>query len=322
MTRTLPLDRINALAGDPAHCARMEGPHAVDATRPFVPEHHTQLYYSPVYATLSPAQRLHYNQLFALRINEYIMMLEADLIDRLLPPLARHANVRGDAALLHAVQTMAAEERRHYAGFASLNRACRPDLYPAGSDRYFSLLPWWTRAMFGTVSLLTPRFAFALWYLMAMEESSKSLAREMAQRRQTETLGELDPAFVAVHLEHLKDETRHIMIDEMLIERCLGTRHARINAWFFMALLDGVVRPTRGGSGAKVIRQLVRDRPELAPREGEMIDAVLALAGDRQFQQSLFNRNIMPRTFDVFDRTPALAGLGEKMVGYDRRRVA
>jgi hypothetical protein len=176
--------------------------------------------------------------------------------------------------------------------------------------------------MFGAVGLLTPHFPFALWYLMAMEESAKSLAREMAQQRQTETLGELDPGFVAVHLEHLKDETRHLLIDEVLIERCLLPHQRRINAWLFTAMLGGVVRPTRSGSGAKVIRQLVRERPELASRQSEMIEAILALADDRRFQRSLFNRSIMPRTFAVFDRTPALARLGEKMVGYDRRRVA
>jgi hypothetical protein len=318
----LSLERINALASDPARCARMDGPHVIDASRPFVHEHHTQLYFTPVYATLTHEQRLHYNQLFALRVNEYIMMLEADLIDRLLLPLSRCPGVRGDPALLQALQTMAAEERRHFAGFAGLNRACRPDLYPPGRDRHFSLLPAWTRAMFGVVGLLTPRFAFALWYLMAMEESAKSLAREMSQNRRTETLGELDPGFVALHFEHLKDETRHVHVDALLVERCLDPRHARANARLFMAMLGGVVRPTRGGSGVKVVRRLVRERPELAPREGEMIDAVLALADDRRFQRSLFNRGIMPRTFEVFDRTPALARLGEKMVGYDRCEVA
>jgi len=120
----------------------------------------------------------------------------------------------------------------------------------------------------------------------------------------------------------MKDETRHVHIDALLIERCMDDRRAALNARLFIAMLEGVVRPTRGGSGAKVIRQLVRDMPELAHREAELIDAVLSLKDDRRFQESLFNRRIMPRTFELFDATPALADLGKKMVGYDRRAPA
>ena len=67
-----------------------------------------------------------------------------------------------------------------------------------------------------------------------------------------------------------------------------------------------------------VIHQLIRDLPELAAREEEMIQSVLALKNCRPFQESLFNRRIMPVTFEVFDNTLELANLGERMIGYDR----
>jgi hypothetical protein len=317
--RWLSVDRINALAADPAHMSRMELSQPVDANKPFIPEDYTQLFYTPVYATLTHAQRLRYNQLFALRVNEYIMMLEADLIERLLPPLRRHPRVAGDAAMLHALDTMVQEERRHFQGFAALNRSCRPDLYPLGEDRLFSVLPWWTRAMFGAVSLASRHLAFALWFLMAMEESSKSLALDMVARPETHTLGQFDAAFVHMHREHLRDETRHIHLDALLIERCLGRRWEGINAWCFQHMLVGVVRPTRSGSGVQVLRQLVREMPELAPRMEEMTQALLALRNSPDFQRSLFNRRIMPATFGIFDQCNSLATLGQTMVGYDRQ---
>lgn len=322
MKPRLSLDRINQLAADSRQRADMATPGWVDASRPFVPEEHTQLFYTPVYATLSHAQRLRYNQLFGLRLNEYIMTLEAELIERLLVPLRRHPNVRSDGAMLLALDNMVGEERRHHAGFAAFNRGFRPDLYPVDNDRFFARLPWWTRAMFSVVGWLAWRYAFALWYMMAMEESAKSLARDMVLQPHTSTLGPLDPAFVALHHQHMKDEARHVHIDALLIERCMDDKRAALNARLFTAMLEGVVRPTRGGSGAKVIRQLVRDMPELATREDELIEAVLSLKGDRRFQESLFNRRIMPRTFELFDSTPALADLGKKMVGYDRRAPA
>jgi hypothetical protein len=138
----------------------------------------------------------------------------------------------------------------------------------------------------------------------------------------TETLGPLEPTFAAVHAEHLKDEVRHLQIDGTLIDLCLGSssRGRRVlNATLFKTMLAAVTRPTRTGSGVKVIRELVRQMPELSWRESEMIAAVLALKDDRGYQTSLFNRKAMPLTFGVFDRTQEFHDLTNAMMGYDRR---
>lgn len=191
-----------------------------------------------------------------------------------------------------------------------------------GRERFFSDLPWSTRALFGAVGLLSGRLAFALWYLMAMEESSTALAREMAKSPVTESLGPLEPSFAAVHREHMRDEVRHLQIDGWLVELCLERAGGTARAWnarLFKSLLGGVTRPTRAGSGVKVVRQLVREMPELGWHERDMIAAVLALRHDRAFQTSLFNRADLPLTFGVFDRAHELSDLGATMLGYDRR---
>jgi P-aminobenzoate N-oxygenase AurF len=322
MKAWLSPEQINALAADPANLSRSDVPMDVDARRPFVPEAYTQLYYTPVYASLHFEHRLRYNQLFGCRINEYIMMLESDLVEHLLIPLQRRLNARGDHALAQALGVMVEEERRHYEVFAALNRACRPDLYPPGRERVFSRLPVWSQGMFWLAGLLANRLAFSLWYLMALEESSTALARDMMRQPETETLGTLDPAFVGVHREHLKDESRHLQIDGLLINSCIGSggRAQRIlNAKLFQSMLRGITIPTRGGAGVKVIREFVREMPELQSREEEMILAVLALRDNEAFQRSLFNRRIMPMTFHIFDDSEELADLGNRLVGYDRR---
>lgn len=315
-------DKINALAADPARRMPADMTVTVDPRAPWVPETFTQLYYTPLYKGLHFEHRLRYNQLFALRTNEYIMMLEGDLIDRLLLPLMRHPEIRGDAALREAMQTMLDEEKRHYANFAALNRTARPDLYPSGQDRLFSELPAWTRAMFVVSGLLVSKLAFSMWYVMALEESSMALARAMQGDRETETLGQIDAGFAEVHIQHMKDEARHIHIDGLLIDLTIGRQSARrrkLNAWIFENMLHGVVTPTRGGSGAKVIRQLVREMPELQDREEDMLRALIGLKSNRAFQESLFSRKLMPFSFDTFDNTDELDGLGRTMMGYDRR---
>jgi hypothetical protein len=312
---------IERLASDPVRRMRMPAVDRIDLSKPFLPEEYTQLYYTPVYKSLHRQHRLRYNQLFGVRINEYIMMLEADLVERLLSPLRRHPNVAGNPTLVRCLSTMIEEENHHYRCFVALNRACFPDLYRT-RERYFSDLPWQSRALLATAGLLAGKFAFALWYLMAMEESSTALARDLSRNPVTETLGPLEPTFAAVHAEHLKDEVRHLQIDGMLIDLCLGGSNRRqrvLNATLFKTMLAAVTRPTRAGSGVKVIRELVRQMPELSWRENEMIDAVLALKDDRGYQTSLFNRKAMPLTFGVFDRTQEFHDLTNAMMGYDRR---
>ena len=102
----LNLEKINTLASEPARCMPSDMTVEVDLRRPWVPEHDTQLYFTPLYESLHFEHRLRYNQLFACRINEFIMMLEADLIDRLLIPLLHHPKVRDNSALIEAMQTM------------------------------------------------------------------------------------------------------------------------------------------------------------------------------------------------------------------------
>lgn len=312
---------IERLAGDPGQRMRVPENDRIDFSRPFVPESYTQLYYTPLYRGLHREHRLRYNQLFGIRVNEYIMMLEADLVERLLSRLRRLPRVASDATLVRCLDTMIEEEKHHYRCFLAWNRLCRPELF-GGRERFFSDLPWATRALFGAVGLVSGGLSFALWYLMAMEESSASLARELARNPVSETLGPLEPSFAALHREHLRDETRHLQIDGLLTDLCLAQAGPGARAWnarLFKSLLDTVTRPTRAGSGVKVIRQLVREMPELGWHEEEMIGAVLALKHDRAFQTSLFNREAMPLTFGVFDRTPELGDLGAAMVGYERR---
>src|SRR5262249_11421457 len=100
VTRWLDPAVIAHLAADPAQRMRAPERAAIDFTGPFVPEDYTQLYYTPLYRGLHREHRLRYNQLFGIRINEYIMMLEADLVERLLAPLRRHPSVATDAALV------------------------------------------------------------------------------------------------------------------------------------------------------------------------------------------------------------------------------
>ena len=317
----LALERIESIAADPARCTAAVPPAEPDLSRPFMPEDQTQLYYTPAYARLSEAHRLRYTQLFALRVNEYIMLLEHEFVDPVMTALRTHAAVAGQPLLRRTLEGMLAEESRHYQAFAALNRRCAPAFYRR-SDWHFMRLRPFERATLRIMQAGARWLPFALWIIVAMEESSIGLATAMARGASGGPLGPLDAHFVAVHREHAKDEARHIHIDVHLIRACLEsapTAWRALNARLFVAFMRDMTAPKAHGTGARVVRQLVGEFPELAPLQSDMIAGLVGLRGDATFQHSVFNRRLTPLAFALYDEEPALADLGRVLRSYERR---
>ena len=293
----------------------------IDMQKPFLPEDWTQLYYTEIYFTLTDQQRLRYNQLFGGRINEFIMMLESDIVDFFLKPLISNRRVQKIPELAACLKVMIEEEERHYQMFQTLNRKCLPAVYQGKPDRQFTALPmgatWLIKLLRFSASLLP----FPIWFVMVMEEEAIDLARSMRQNPRTETLGELDPVFSAVHHEHRKDEGRHIVIDKYLAEACLsrGSSIARkLNAFLFKKMIKAMTSVGKSGPGAKVLNQLLVEHPELEPRKAELFQALLSLDSNARYKASIFNRRGAALSFQLFDDVPEFADLGKVMVGYER----
>ena len=315
----LNLERIEAIAADPARrtAAVLDSP--PDLSLPFIPEDQTQLYYTPGYAMLDRAQKVRYNQLYALRVNEYIMMLERDFVDPVLKSLRRRAQQKGSPALRRALEGMLAEEERHYQAFVALNRRCAPHDYERVEAQFMRLRPY-EHAVLHAMYAGARWLPFALWIIVAMEESSIGLATSMARHGEG-ALGPLEPGFVAVHREHAKDEARHIHIDVHLVRACLATLPAgwrALNAKLFTAVMRDMTSPKAGGTGARVVRRLVAEFPELAPRERKLVEGLVALKDSEEFQRNLLNRKLAPLAFALYDDEPALANLGKVLRGYER----
>ena len=315
----LSLERIEAIAADPARRTAAVPPTPPELSLPFIPEAQTQLYYTPLYRELTRAQKIRYNQLYALRVNEYIMMLERDFVDPVLKALRRRALQRGSPALRRSLEGMLAEEERHYQAFVALNRRCAPQDYAAAEVQFMRLRPH-ERAVLHAMHAGARWLPFALWIIIAMEESSIGLATSMVRHGEG-ALGRLEPGFVAVHREHAKDEARHIHIDVHLVRACLATLPAAwraLNAKLFIAVMRDMTSPKAAGTGARVVRRLVAEFPGLAPLERGLIAGLVALKDHVEFQATLFSRRLTPLAFALYDAEPALAQLGRVLKPYDR----
>jgi hypothetical protein len=289
--------------------------HAVDFGRPFIPEPFTPLYHTRAYADLTDDERRRYNQLYALYFNEQIIFFETSLSESVLLPLAA-SGVR--APLAAALCEFVEEERRHTRMFRALNATCAPALYARG-DFHFIRVPAGYAKVLDWVARRVRYFPMILWLMLLQEERSLFYSRHIVRGRD-----ELEPHFVDAHRTHLRDEVDHVGWDEELLdelwESC-GPALRRINAELFRWMVGEFFNtPKRGG--LRVVAQLVREFPALAPRLAGLRTAVLDLARSPAYHRSLYSREMVPRTFARFDRFPEFASLNRTLYGYDRSRDA
>lgn len=291
---------------------------AIDGARPFTPSHWTQLYYTPLWAELEPRHRLRYTQLYGLRTNEMIMLLERVLAQRVLPRIARLAALASRPTLRDLVLGMAREEREHDAAFAELNRRSRPDLY---RRRDFVFFPpsLEVRALVAAMAWSSRWLAHPVWLLLFVEEGSLALARDMARMGERDALGPAEPHWLAVHAEHTRDERRHTLIDRLLFDACYAERGRwarRLDGWMFPNLLRAMLLPRPRGAGMRVAARLIDEFPELEPLRAPMRRAIVALGRDPRFLESLLSRRLVPRTWKLLRRCPELAALADWIPGY------
>ena len=275
----------------------------------FLPEHITHLYYSPVYATLSPAQKLAYNRLHACYHCEVCSFLETEL-PRYYLKAASAPNI--PHRLLEEAQALADSEKRHSAAFRALAREISPALY--SEKDYIFAGPFLKASLIFRTLLNWPALRpMLLWIAMIQEERGVYFSEEIL--RQPE---QLDSRMVDWQREHLADEAGHLSLAEALLPLYWDGSPPwvrRLNGGLLrLVLREFLSAPKR--SGVHVIEYLVEGCPELRPRKGELIGAMRGLDHNPEFHASLYSRSIVPKTFRLFDRYPEFRELGRSVSGY------
>ena len=278
-------------------------------TRWSIPEPLTHLYYSPVYATLTLPQRLAYNRLHLCYMCELYMLFEENF-PRFYQRAAESAAV--DERIRGQVAELAAAEARHAGWFRALAAQLSPELYANGGGPHFTRVP----ALAGRLmekAFLRPRLFPALfWIVMVMEERAVYYANQVAAQAAA-----IDPQVVRVHEWHVADEAAHLDLDEALISLYWDGNHGwirRLNGW----LIEWVFRellttPKRGG--IRLVRQWLRECPELAPRRAELEQEMRALGANSRFRASIYSPAIVPRSLERLARWPELRGLRAVLAG-------
>lgn len=252
----------------------------VDLTRAFIPEHYTQLYYCEIYSDLTITQQIRYNQLFASRTNEQLMLFESGFTKRVMDNMLRLNMLNKDANLKQCLNILLREEETHYKMFLSLNEHCFPEIY---SEKlyHFVVLSWFERLLMTIVCRHPQHLVSLLWLVLLMEEHAVRFSRDLIRHKDTGNLGRLESNFVLVHQAHLRDELGHVHIDANLIDFVLDNssrRKKKINVILLKKLLKATLRPR--SAGVNVIRQLVRECPELNANTSKLVHSVQSFKYD------------------------------------------
>jgi len=282
---------------------------AVDFGRDFVPETFTPLFYTPLYAELAPDQRRRYNQLHGCYCNEQIMFFEKFVAENVLSGLLSLADT---APLALQLGAFLEEERRHTVMFRDLNRLCLPQLYRR-KEFYFVAVPRALEVLLGRATRHRRFFPLFVWLMLLQEERAVFLGREILRLKE-----ELEPRFVALHRVHLADEIEHVQWDQEILALTWNratSRFRRISAKVLGRIIrEFMITPKR--ANLRVVAELGKEFPELAPRLTEMKGALLALAHNRDWNVALYSRSIVPKTFALFDRWPEFSSLARVLCGY------
>ncbi|HEY3914056.1 MAG TPA: diiron oxygenase [Verrucomicrobiae bacterium] len=282
---------------------------AINFSRRFIPEHLTPLRHTASYAKLSEEQRLRYNQLHSLYLNEQTIFFESAMAQYILRDFAARELPDG---LGEGLRTFFAEEAEHSKMFRELNRLCRPDIYAKG-DFYFIRVPALSSICLTQWVRRAHWFPFFLWILLVQEERASFFAREYLKEA-----NELEPHFVATQRRHLADEVGHIQWDEELLDWVWPrvTKPGReFNAWLFAWMMrEYFTTPKR--SGLRVVAELVKEFPALRPLWPEFRRQMLELSGNERFNLLCYSREVTPKTFARFDQWPEFQSLKAVFPGY------
>lgn len=295
--------------GRQALLRRESTPKHIDFSRPFMPEPLTPLYHAAAYGSLSPLQRLRYNQLHALYFNEQTMFFERALAQNVLGYFLKRSWARD---LHHGLRQFLDEEERHSAMFLELNRSCAPAWY-AGRNFHFIRVPPVAARMLNLVAKRPAWFPFLLWLMHLQEERALFFGRAFLRWADS-----LEPRFVAVERKHLADEVGHVRWDESLLDlvwpktgRLLRHLNVRIFAWMIAEYFS---TPKR--SALRVVAGLVEEFPALRPRYSEFCRQLRELGNDAGFRRSLYCAENVPNTFRRFDLWPEFRSVARAMPGY------
>jgi hypothetical protein len=247
-------------------------------------------------------------------MNEQAMFFEQTLTP-VLACFIKCTNLPAD--LREKLKRFARDEQLHTAMFRQLNRRAGGNIYQNNDFCFVRVLPVALKILRSMTA--RPRwFPFVLWLMHLQEERSLYFGRQFITCEHP-----IEPNFVEAQRIHMADELSHVACDKELLD-WIWPRTNWVIRYLNIRLLGWLMREFFGPpkrAQFHIIERLANELPEIAPRLPQLKRALLNLAHDERFLQSMYSRENVPEVFARFDRTPELWTLARRIPGYQPQVV-
>ena len=273
----------------------------------------TPLYYAPVYRDLDHEHQLRYNQLTAVLFNELIAFFESEFASSVCVALSTEMDTTSDSQLAECLRGFVSEEQQHIGWWRKLSRLSHPEDY-SDSQEMILRIPKVVRSFLRQLTHNPTWFPVVFWVMLALEERSLDISKRCLRMKSNE----IEPHYLAVYRDHLKDETRHVHIDWHLIERHYAQCSIpvrKLNAWLLIRMISKFFLPPNR-SAIRVVRRLVQERVELKPLLPAIEKQLRSLGKDTAYQEMMYSRESTPITFKLLDRFPEMQNMRKVLHTY------
>jgi len=241
---------------------------ALDASRPWVPDHLLPLYGGEAFASLTASQRLRYNHAYARQLVDEFIWTERVLI---LAPLKKLCLTRAlDPDQSAVLQSFMSDEVHHIESFSHLE-----DL-AVGADQPASKSMFRPPRLLRVLLNLAQRYPTKLTFWAPVIEGFEKHALKIAQEYHRDETA--DPLFREVFVTHARDEARHCRFDALIanwLQAGSGMVSNAVNRKL-LAAFNATYRSVEWGlDGA--LHDLARSHPEIADKLPQLLAEAKAL---------------------------------------------
>ena len=276
----------------------------LDLNLNWTPESFVSLSYLPSYQQLSAEHKRRYNQLNALAICEQFVWFEEDLLCKVLRTVLRTRTLAPE--LSTCLQHFIAEEERHSEMFTRILRKAEPEFYTTNKYQFFGLGNTQIK-FFETVTKRPNLFLVWIWMAIYFEERTLHISR--SYRREELRPGDptIDGTFARAHFLHMIDESRHLQIDQYLLESFFETEprwKRQLGAFLTNQVFEAYRAPKR--ISRKILSKMKLEDPTGARIFDQLITELPLLATDSNFKDVMFGKEALGRTRELLKIYPEM----------------
>ena len=278
----------------------------------WAPEILSHLFHLDGYKNLSPQIRLRYNQFFSMLVIEQIASFERDVLAKVDTQVFKRLKERNSVEqhLKIALEHFVREEKNHVDFFEKLVAKSKTALGLESGFRSFQVSG--LQGRFVSFLFSSPRFfIFWIWVVLFVEERTLLIARLM--RKDSDSY---DPLHFQVQQAHLRDETRHVQLDEHLLEVCWDQAPAllkKLNVFLLKVFFEMTF--VRSMSAVRLWKLFSRHVPEAATHTNEVVNELRTLSKNTTYLLQFFSQDSAPRFWKMLNSRAEMAPLSRYLRG-------